>query len=117
MEAQLTFLVNYGVLGIIAYVFFKGYFDDKKNQREMHDKQIQHEKEMAVILNKSTETISTTQSVIKESVDLSKDAKSMHQDMDEKIQRIFDEMATAQNQYELIKAVNELRQAWEEMTK
>lgn len=101
---------NVSAYAVIAYVFFKGYFEDKKKSYEFNEKVLIFQKEMAVILNQAKTTI-------EDNNDLNKDARVIHSSMDNKIERIFDEMATAQSQNELIKAVNDLREAWEGLRK
>ena len=101
-------LANFGALTFIAYVFFKGYFKDKEQSYEFNKSVLAFQERMAVILSDANETL-------KQNHVLVRDTKEMHDDMDEKIQKIFDQMATAQSQKELITAVNSLRKAWEEM--
>ena len=62
---------------------------------------------MGEILNDSTVTLKGNHRIIK-------DTKTMHDVMDRKIDEIMKKMATAENQVEIIKAVNELRRAWED---
>ena len=76
-----TALVNYGVLGIIAVVFFKQYFDDKKETKEFKSKQMEHEKEMAVILNDATRATTDYKEVIK-------DTRVIHDELDIVINQI-----------------------------
>ena len=109
-EITMNILANYGVLGLIAIVFFRGYFEDKKKGYEFNEKVLEFQERMGVILNDSNATIKGDQEIIR-------DAKSMHSLMDEKIEEIMKRMATAENQVEIIKAVNELRKAWEEFNK
>lgn len=101
-------IANAGPWVFIAYVFFKGYFKDKEQNYEFNKAVLAFQERMAVILSDANETL-------KQNHVLVKDTKEMHDDMDEKIQKIFDQMATAQSQKELITAVNSLRKAWEEM--
>lgn len=110
MEQQITnLLANYGVLGIIAVVFFRGYFDDKKKSYEFNEKVLAFQKEMAVILNKSNETLEGNHLIIK-------DTRIIHDDMNERIDEIFKKMATCDNQVEIIKALNDLRKAWDDFS-
>lgn len=109
-EMTMNILANYGVLGLIAIVFFRGYFEDKKKGYEFDEKVLEFQERMGVILNDSNATIKGNHEIIK-------DTKSMHSLMDEKIEEIMKRMATAENQVEIIKAVNELRKAWEDFNK
>ena len=109
-ELTMNLLANYGVLGLIAVVFFRGYFEDKKKAYEFNEKVLAFQERMGAILNDSTTTIQGNHTIIK-------DTKAMHDLMDKKIDEIMKKMATAENQVEIIKAVNELRRAWEEFNK
>ena len=91
-------------------VFFTGDFQDKKDDKEYRLKQLEHETQLAVILNKNTETVKSNQDVIK-------DTKLMHVEMDKTIKEIEkaiftlmerDGVLTA-NQLEMITALNDLR--------
>ena len=53
--AAVTTLFTYGPLGIIAWVFFTGYFDDKKRSEAFDAKRMKHEKSMAVIIAEATQ--------------------------------------------------------------
>ena len=72
----LNLLFTYGPLGVIAVVFFTGYFDDKKTSKEFDTKRMEHEKQLAVIIAEATKTINGNHEVVK-------DAKQMHIDMDD----------------------------------
>ena len=109
-DATFNLLANYGVLGLIAIVFFRGYFEDKKRNYEFNEKVLAFQERMGSILNESTSTLKGNHVIIR-------DTKQMHDIMDKKIAEIMDKMATAENQVEIIKAVNELRKAWEEFNK
>ena len=109
-DATFNLLANYGVLGLIAIVFFRGYFEDKKRNYEFNEKALAFQERMGVLLNDSNITIKGDHDIIK-------DTKAMHDLMDKKIEEIMKKMATAENQVEIIKAVNELRRAWEEFNK
>lgn len=109
-DVTFNILANYGVLGLIAIVFFRGYFEDKKRNYEFNEKVLAFQERMGILLNDSNITIKGNHDIIK-------DTKAMHDLMDEKIIDIMKRMATAENQVEIIKAVNELRRAWEEFNK
>ena len=109
-DAAFNLLANYGVLGLIAIVFFRGYFEDKKRNYEFNEKVLAFQERMGSILNESTSTLKGNQVIIR-------DTQQMHDILDKKIAEIMDKMATAENQVEIIKAVNELRRAWEEFNK
>ena len=109
-DATFNLLANYGVLGLIAIVFFRGYFEDKKRNYEFNEKVLAFQERMGSILNESTSTLKGNHVIIR-------DTQQMHDIMDKKIAEIMDKMATAENQVEIIKAVNELRRAWEEFNK
>ena len=109
-DATFNLLANYGVLGLIAIVFFRGYFEDKKRNYEFNEKVLAFQERMGSILNESTSTLKGNQVIIR-------DTQQMHDILDKKIAEIMDKMATAENQVEIIKAVNELRKAWEEFNK
>ncbi len=106
-EMTANLIANYGVLGMIAIVFFRGYYEDKKRAYEFNEKVLAFQERMGEILNDSTVTMKGNHSIIK-------DTKTMHDVMDRKIDEIMKKMATAENQVEIIKAVNELRRAWED---
>ena len=74
--AAVTTLFTYGPLGIIAWVFFTGYFDDKKRSEAFDAKRMEHEKSMAVIIAEATKAINGNHEIVK-------DAKQMHIDMDD----------------------------------
>ena len=74
--AAVTTLFTYGPLGIIALVFFTGYFDDKKRSEAFDTKRMEHEKSMAVIIAEATKTINGNHEIVK-------DTKQMHIDMDD----------------------------------
>ena len=85
-------LLNYGILGVIAIVFFKDYYDGKKEAIKAEDRRIiretesekvrlDHEKALAVVLSQSTTVVAENQAIIK-------DTKRMHEDMDMAIERI-----------------------------
>lgn len=90
--STLNQLLNYGVLGVIAVVFFKDYFEKQKRDSEAEERRIErdtsietarleHERALAIILNESTNAVTQNQDVIK-------GAKRMHEDMDIAIERI-----------------------------
>lgn len=90
--STLNQLLNYGVLGVIAIVFFKDYFEKQKRDGEAEERRIkrdtevetarlEHERALAIILNESTSAVTENQSVIK-------GTKRMHEDMDIAIERI-----------------------------
>lgn len=90
--ATLNQLLNYGVLGVIAIVFFKDYFDKQKRDSLVEERRIirdletekarlEHERALAVVLSQSTSVVVENQSIIK-------DTKRMHEDMDMAIERI-----------------------------
>ena len=106
-EMTINLIANYGVLGMIAFVFFRGYYEDKKRAYEFNEKVLTFQERMGEILNDSTVTLKGNHRIIK-------DTKTMHDVMDRKIDEIMKKMATAENQVEIIKAVNELRRAWED---
>ena len=72
----LNLLLTYGPLGVIAWVFFKGYWEDKKNREAFDSKRMEHEKSMAVIIAEATKTINGNHEIVK-------DTKQMHIDMDD----------------------------------
>ena len=72
----LNLLLTYGPLGVIAVVFFTGYWEDKKNREAFDSKRMEHEKSMAVIIAEATKTINGNHEVVK-------DTKQMHIDMDD----------------------------------
>lgn len=109
-QFTLANLANYGALTFIAVAFFRGYWKDKEQAYEFNKKVLEFQERMAVIMADANATI-------KNNHDIAKGTKDMHDKMDDKIQKIFDEMATAQSQNELIKAVNDLRRAWEALGK
>lgn len=85
-------LLNYGILGVIAIVFFKDYYDGKKEAIKAEERRIiretesekvrlDHEKALAVVLSQSTTVVTENQAIIK-------DTKRMHEDMDMAIERI-----------------------------
>ena len=77
----LNLLFTYGPLGVIAVVFFTGYFDDKKTSKEFDTKRMEHEKQLAVIMSDATK-------VIQNNHDLVKDTRSIHDDMDQTLVEI-----------------------------
>lgn len=90
--STLNQLLNYGVLGVIAIVFFKDYFEKQKRDTQTEErrierealgenKRLEHERALAVILNESTTAVTENQRVIK-------DTKRMHEDLDITIDRI-----------------------------
>lgn len=110
MESVLYELLQGSISVVIAFVFFTGYFQDKQDDKEYRLKQIEHETQLAVILNKNTETVKSNHDVIK-------DTKLMHLEMDKTIKEIEkaisilmkrDGVLTA-NQTEMITALNDLR--------
>lgn len=109
-EFTLANLANYGALTFIAVAFFRGYWKDKEQAYDFNKKVLEFQERMGAILNDSNATIKGNHEIVK-------DTRSMHSLMDEKIEEIIKRMATDENQVELIKAVNELRKAWEEFNK
>ena len=90
--STLNQLLNYGVLGVIAVVFFKDYFEKQKRDSQAEERRIErdtsvetarleHERALAIILNESTNAVTRNQDVIK-------GTKRMHEDMDIAIERI-----------------------------
>ena len=90
--STLNQLLNYGVLGVIAIVFFKDYFEKQKRDTQTEErrierealgenKRLEHERALAIILNESTTAVTENQRVIK-------DTKRMHEDLDITIDRI-----------------------------
>lgn len=106
--STLNQLLNYGVLGVIAVVFFKDYFEKQKRDGEAEERRIkrdtevetarlEHERALAIILNESTHAVTENQSVIK-------GTKRMHEDMDIAIERIeskIDELSEKISQEEV----------------
>ena len=76
IDPAVTTLFTYGPLGIIAWVFFTGYFDDKKRSEAFDSKRMEHEKSMAVIIAEATKAINGNHEIVK-------DTKQMHIDMDD----------------------------------
>ena len=77
----LNLLLTYGPLGVIAVVFFTGYWEDKKNREAFDSKRMEHEKSMAVIIAEATKTINGNHEIVE-------DAKQMHIDMDQTLVEI-----------------------------
>ena len=77
----LNLLFTYGPLGVIAVVFFTGYFDDKKTSKEFDTKRMEHEKSMAVIMSDATKVINSNHEIVK-------DTRSIHDDMDQTLVEI-----------------------------
>ena len=80
-SGSLNLFLTYGPLGVIAVVFFTGYWDDKKNREAFDSKRMEHEKQMAVIIAEATKTINGNHEVIK-------DTRSIHDDMDQTLVEI-----------------------------
>ena len=91
-DAVLNQLLNYGILGVIAIVFFKDYYDGKREALKAEERRIvretdleklrlEHERALAVVLSQSTAVVTENQTIIK-------DTKRMHEDMDMAIERI-----------------------------
>lgn len=76
IDPAVTTLFTYGPLGVIAWVFFTGYFDDKKRSEAFDSKRMEHEKSMAVIIAEATKAINGNHEIVK-------DTKQMHIDMDD----------------------------------
>ena len=72
----LNLLLTYGPLGVIAVVFFTGYWEDKKNREAFDSKRMEHEKSMAVIIAEATKAINGNHEIVK-------DTKQMRIDMDD----------------------------------
>lgn len=106
--STLNQLLNYGVLGVIAVVFFKDYFEKQKRDSQAEERRIErdtsietarleHERALAIILNESTNAVTQNQEVIK-------GTKRMHEDMDIAIERIeskIDELSEKISQEEV----------------
>ena len=106
--STLNQLLNYGVLGAIAVVFFKDYFEKQKRDSEAEERRIErdtsietarleHERALAIILSESTNAVTQNQEVIK-------GTKRMHEDMDIAIERIeskIDELSEKISQEEV----------------
>ena len=106
--STLNQLLNYGVLGVIAVVFFKDYFEKQKRDSEAEERRIErdtsietarleHERALAIILSESTNAVTQNQEVIK-------GTKRMHEDMDIAIERIeskIDELSEKISQEEV----------------
>lgn len=106
--STLNQLLNYGVLGVIAVVFFKDYFEKQKRDSQAEERRIErdtsietarleHERALAIILSESTNAVTRNQEVIK-------GTKRMHEDMDIAIERIeskIDELSEKISQEEV----------------
>lgn len=106
--STLNQLLNYGVLGVIAVVFFKDYFEKQKRDSQAEERRIErdtsietarleHERALAIILSESTNAVTQNQEVIK-------GTKRMHEDMDIAIERIeskIDELSEKISQEEV----------------
>lgn len=106
--STLNQLLNYGVLGVIAVVFFKDYFEKQKRDSQAEERRIErdtsietarleHERALAIILSESTNAVTQNQEVIK-------GTKRMHEDMDITIERIeskIDELSEKISQEEV----------------
>ena len=106
--STLNQLLNYGVLGVIAVVFFKDYFEKQKRDSQAEERRIErdtsietarleHERALAIILSESTNAVTQNQEVIK-------GTRRMHEDMDIAIERIeskIDELSEKISQEEV----------------
>lgn len=118
MESMLFDLLQGSLSVAIAFVFFVNYFQDKKDDKEYKLKQLEHERELAIIMNKSTEVVSTNQELIK-------DTRQIHDNMDETIRRIEEklenlvksEAVQASKQLEIITAINSIREMISQLKK
>ena len=117
-DAVLNQLLNYGILGVIAIVFFKDYYDGKREALKAEERRIvretdleklrlEHERALAVVLSQSTAVVTENQTIIK-------DTKRMHEDMDMAIERIelkIDDLTEkiAQDEAKQLEVINTLK--------
>lgn len=110
-QAVVNVVANYGVLGIIFLVFIKSYYEDKKESKDFKLKQIEHEKDLAVILSQTKDAMQENKRVIK-------NTEKMHEDLDDKIVLIdqkLNKLIESDNQVEIIKTVNSIRDMLQEL--
>lgn len=81
MDQAVQALMNYGVLGIVAIVFFTQYFDDRKTTKVMRELQMQHEKDMAVMLNDTRQSVDANSTLLTSTAQI-------HADMDKTLTSI-----------------------------
>lgn len=78
MDEIFKTLINFGVLGFIAWLFFKDYVESKKHHQEFSEKQIEHEKSFIVVIENNTKAIEFNNSALTYT-------KAVHDEMDDKL--------------------------------
>lgn len=104
-EAMVGAILNYGVLGVIAVIFLKSYYEDKEDSKRFKENLLDNEKQMAIILSQTMDTVAKNNSIIK-------NTENMHKEMDEKLEKIentLNRLVENSNQYEVIQAVTSIK--------
>ena len=105
-ETMIGAVLNYGVLGVIAVIFLKSYYEDKGDSKKFKEKLLDNEKQMAVILSQTVETVAKNNSIIK-------NTESMHKEMDRKLEEIdekLNDLIRNSNQFEVIQAISSIKE-------
>ena len=63
MNEITTFLINYGVLGIIALFYFKGNKEDRSEKKEMHKRQEEQNERMITVIQTNSSMLNETKSI------------------------------------------------------
>lgn len=105
-EAMIGAVLNYGVLGVITIIFFRSYYEDKEDSKRFQEKLLDNEKQMAIILSQTMDTVAKNNSIIK-------NTENMHKEMDKKLEKIentLNSLVESSNQYEVIQAVTSIKE-------
>ena len=106
MEQLITVMVEQGITAVLAIVFIITYFGDKKDSKEYRITQLEHEKDLAIIMRDSTRIMDDLKVVTDTSVEIHKDLDSRVRSIDEKLNSLIE----SSNHYETISAITEVRQ-------
>lgn len=63
MNEITTFLINYGVLGIIALFYFKENKEDRSEKKEMHKRQEEQNERMITVIQTNSSMLNETKSI------------------------------------------------------
>ena len=63
MNEITTFLINYGVLGIIALFYFKENKEDRSEKKEMHKRQEEQNERMITVIQTNSSILNETKSI------------------------------------------------------
>lgn len=105
MDQLFKVLVEQGLSTVLAMVFIFSYFDDKKNDKEYKILQLEHEKELAVIMRDSSRIMEDLKVINDETVTVHRDLDTRVKSLDDKLNKLLEQS----NHYETIQAITEVK--------